>query len=164
MRGPPGPRTSANLSYVPPSGSRFVKRVNRLSVSFLLVVVYYLVIRVDDILLLVSRGLRRACWLRAGRGSAGATLRGIERRARRRVRLLQLVERLRHLVRAARAERLLRRFDRLVEPGLERAVELVGPFLRVLLHFVHQRVEAVARSEEHTSELQSPCNLLFRLL
>src|SRR5256885_12635518 len=34
----------------------------------------------------------------------------------------------------------------------------------VLFQRLHQRGLAVARSEEHTSELQSPCNLVCRLL
>src|SRR5688500_19755228 len=32
------------------------------------------------------------------------------------------------------------------------------------VYFVHNRVESIFRSEEHTSELQSPCNLVCRLL
>src|SRR6202030_4818750 len=31
-------------------------------------------------------------------------------------------------------------------------------------HFAHPRAGGAARSEEHTSELQSPCNLVCRLL
>src|SRR5256885_12279790 len=33
-----------------------------------------------------------------------------------------------------------------------------------LLHLLEEVVEIEARSEEHTSELQSPCNLVCRLL
>src|SRR5256885_15274695 len=41
-----------------------------------------------------------------------------------------------------------------------------APVLRVtrLLHQITEAVLALGRSEEHTSELQSPCNLVCRLL
>src|SRR5256885_12381607 len=39
--------------------------------------------------------------------------------------------------------------------GLSRPLELIGPC---------RRTKRLARSEEHTSELQSPCNLVCRLL
>src|SRR5947209_9982337 len=70
--GPPGPRISTSLSYAPPL----------LSPLFLLVVVHDLVVGVHDVVLLLSRRLRRTGsgrWLRAG--SSGAALRGVERRA-----------------------------------------------------------------------------------
>src|SRR5256885_10202649 len=43
---------------------------------------------------------------------------------------------------------------------------LVGPWQRALKQpiVVSYRTGAAARSEEHTSELQSPCNLVCRLL
>src|SRR5438094_545326 len=125
--------------------SRFCKRVYRR--LFLLVVIHDLVVGVDDVVLLLGRGLRRTRSgrrLRAGAaGAAGAALRGIERRAGSGVRLLQLIQCPGDLVRVPRAEGLLRPLDRLVEPGLERGVELLDPFLRVLLYLVHHRVEAV---------------------
>src|SRR5207247_234096 len=125
--------------------SRFCKRVYRR--LFLLVVIHDLVVGVDDVVLLLGRGLRRTRSgrrLRAGAaGAAGAALRGIERRAGSGVRLLQLIQCPGDLVRVPRAAGLLRPLDRLVEPGLERCVELLDPFLRVLLYLVHHRVEAV---------------------
>src|SRR2546426_8496543 len=42
-------------------------------------------------------------------------------------------------------------------------VSLPAPFLDVSLE-IWERTLAVNRSEEHTSELQSPCNLVCRLL
>src|SRR5256885_12999097 len=39
-----------------------------------------------------------------------------------------------------------------------------GHFRRVLLHELHGHHDRLWRSEEHTSELQSPCNLVCRLL
>src|SRR2546426_3363808 len=49
----------------------------------------------------------------------------------------------------------------------ERAVPLVDLSLQVAVRFLDGRDEAGVsnrRSEEHTSELQSPCNLVCRLL
>src|SRR5256885_8692137 len=48
--------------------------------------------------------------------------------------------------------------DRFVDIG----VREVGPLLEETLG--HRRRPAARRSEEHTSELQSPCNLVCRLL
>src|SRR3989454_4216606 len=199
--------------------SRFCMRVYRR--LFLLVVIHDLVVGVDDVVLLLGRGLRRTSSGRRLRArGAGTALRGIERRAGSGVCLLQLIQCPGDLVCAPRAEGLFRPLDRLVEPGLERGIELLDPFFRVLLYLVHHRVEAVTpldlltpplvlrrvglrildhpvdvfvteprgglhpalllpsrcpvfcgdvqdaedRSEEHTSELQSPCNLVCRLL
>src|SRR2546426_9398746 len=65
------------------------------------------------------------------------------------------------------------------EPRPERVLETLARLLRRLLHtggqqhldtqgvgYLHQvrRPLAAQRSEEHTSELQSPCNLVCRLL
>src|SRR2546426_8777979 len=47
--------------------------------------------------------------------------------------------------------------------GTRQSLRLVGEMLRLLGRFAERRVVAV-RSEEHTSELQSPCNLVCRLL
>src|SRR5205807_9528054 len=40
--------------------------------------------------------------------------------------------------------------------------QMTANLLRIMLK--HYRLHYVARSEEHTSELQSPCNLVCRLL
>src|SRR2546427_7248257 len=80
--------------------------------------------------------------LGASARSTRAALRRVQRRARGGVGLLQLLQRLGDLVPGARAKGLLRPLHSLVEPGLERGVQLVDPFLGALLHFVHQRVEA----------------------
>src|SRR5438309_142235 len=85
-----------------------------------------------------------ASWKSPADLMARAALRRVQRRARAGVGLLQFLQRLGDLVPGARAKGLLRPLHGLVEPGLERGVELVDPFLGALLHFVHQRVEAVA--------------------
>src|SRR5256885_8234572 len=48
--------------------------------------------------------------------------------------------------------------------GAGRARRAVGPALAHARRRGDRRSRAVARSEEHTSELQSPCNLVCRLL
>src|SRR5256885_11515860 len=48
------------------------------------------------------------------------------------------------------------------EMPMEEFGETVAEMIRVLCH--KRNVRPVARSEEHTSELQSPCNLVCRLL
>src|SRR5256885_9633319 len=47
--------------------------------------------------------------------------------------------------------------------ALERGHELAALLGRHLLHALEQQLDG-GRSEEHTSELQSPCNLVCRLL
>src|SRR5256885_10592607 len=63
--------------------------------------------------------------------------------------------------RRARRQRLRARGDRLRvgQPARPRARRA-----RALRRRGHRHREAPARSEEHTSELQSPCNLVCRLL
>src|SRR5256885_9395110 len=51
-------------------------------------------------------------------------------------------------------------FRSLLRPGAEESYQLGS----VILSRIQLLVIAVARSEEHTSELQSPCNLVCRLL
>src|SRR2546426_5664872 len=51
--------------------------------------------------------------------------------------------------------------DRETEPRAREAVPTVPPGQPERLVQAHERVGI--RSEEHTSELQSPCNLVFRL-
>src|SRR6266516_3506565 len=111
---------------------------------FLFVVVHDLVIGVDDVLFLFRRGLTGGLLWTGAAAAAGAALGGVERRAGRRIRLLQLVQGPGDLIRIARPEGLLRAFDRLVEPVLQAGVELVDPLFRVLLYLVHHGVEAVA--------------------
>src|SRR2546426_4383544 len=48
----------------------------------------------------------------------------------------------------------------LQEIGVLRGMALAEPEDRLLAHFLGR----ITRSEEHTSELQSPCNLVCRLL
>src|SRR6266571_5341926 len=111
---------------------------------FLFVVVHDLVIGVDDVLFLFRRGLTGGLLGTGAARAAGAALGGVERRAGRRIRLLQLVQGPGDLIRITRPQGLLRAFDRLVEPVLQAGVELVDPLFRVLLYLVHHGVEAVA--------------------
>src|SRR5256885_11509278 len=66
------------------------------------------------------------------------------------------------LIRRNRTTSALRRFEKIVEesPTIDTLQERHG---RKLGAFLREKVEVV-RSEEHTSELQSPCNLVCRLL
>src|SRR2546427_191408 len=97
----------------------------------------------DQLAAALRPGLGAAGGLFGSRGTRTA-LRRLQRRARGRVGLLQLFQCLGDLVGGTCAEGLLCPFHGLVEPCLQRGVELVDPFFRALLHFVHQRVEAVA--------------------
>src|SRR5256885_7535893 len=54
-----------------------------------------------------------------------------------------------------------------VDPGFQQAVDGVDEVVAVKLRVESEDAraqETVERSEEHTSELQSPCNLVCRLL
>src|SRR2546426_2435731 len=71
------------------------------------------------------------------------------------------------------AERVVALADRLPKAGRAGTGDEVEPLLRVARDAVEERAERAAggeahvlggRSEEHTSELQSPCNLVCRLL
>src|SRR5256885_6700573 len=45
-----------------------------------------------------------------------------------------------------------------------RPTEEVDGLMELMLHAMRAEIEELMRSEEHTSELQSPCNLVCRLL
>src|SRR5256885_7102576 len=55
--------------------------------------------------------------------------------------------------------------ERKFEPGLDMLAVCVGGAIALLLaSFFVPKTKSRSRSEEHTSELQSPCNLVCRLL
>src|SRR3989475_4998584 len=120
-----------------------------------LVVVHDLVIGLDHVLLLASGRAARLgarCGLSLGRSRpapcprpARAPRGGVERCAGGRVGLLQLVQGPADFVGVAAPEGLLRAVHRAVEARFRRRVQLVRPLLRVLLDFIHHRIEKNAK-------------------
>src|SRR5690242_13675601 len=108
---------------------------------WLLLVVHDLVVGLDHVL---RRATRRRAGLgpgllgpgRAFLGRAGLAL--VERRAGRRVRRIELVQRGPDSLGLAGPKRLPAALDRGVEPGLRVGGELLDPFLAVLLDLVDQ--------------------------